>query len=542
MSRYEARPSSSLDGGAVPNASRTFRCRKLYIGLSAFVFAVATSAGGNPVFAEAQSAAVSAPAQSAHPVPAYYDIQPGISTRAQVELRYGEPLRRTTPDALIYEYAPPTEDADSDRVVITFDPDTQKVVRLDAYLKTFLPASALREKFGARIAVRDRPDGGREEFYYPQLQALIFGETTPDAPVVAISFMSPRTLAMVFMRRFEEAMERKAYEEARTEADKAVAVDPAGGAGYNLQGRLFTALGDGDEALVRLTAAANSAQVQRDRYVAHLLMAGVYTSSIKDLDKARAAHISAIETAPLSDRSEARLKYAKFLKEQGKDEDALVELRKAADAGAMSNPDARRQLAETYWEQGEFAVALPQYEALSRMADQTPENAGNGAVYYRYGATLRRAGKSSEAISAFEKAHKADPKQVAPLTELAALYLEQSKPTLAIDAYHEALSLDNDDVVVNRGLIYALYDAGKIEDARRQAELTLNLKPDDALTMFALARCFGALKDKKAALLWVQRAMDAGYSDHHALTSDPALALIREERAFKRLLAPPEQS
>jgi tetratricopeptide (TPR) repeat protein len=459
-------------------------------------------------------------------------------------LRYGEPLRRVTPDALIYEYAPPPEDADSERVVITFDPDTQKVMRVDAYLKTFLPGSAFRDRFGTRIAGRERADGAREEFFYPQLQALIFAEHNDDAaeseePVVAVSFVSPRTLAAVFVRRFQEALDRKAYEEARTEADKAVAVDPAGGEGYNLQGRLFAALGDADEALVRFTAAANtsSANGQYDRYMAHLLMADVYTKLTREPEKARAAYQAAITAAPLSDRADARLKYARYLKTQGKGEEALVELRKAADADLNTNAEARRALAETYWDQGDYAVALPQYEALSRMADAAPEKAGNGAVYYRYGVALRRAGKPEEAISAYEKAHKADPKQLATLTDLAGLYREEGHdPAKAVALYQEALVLNKDDVAVNRGLTEALFDAGQVEEARKQAEATLTLKPDDAATMFTLARCFAVLKEKKAALLWVQRAVDAGFADRDALENDPSLEAIRQDRAFRRLL------
>lgn len=488
------------------------------------------------------SAPVSSPVSP--PAPTYYDIQPGVSTRAQVELRHGEPRGRVTPDALIYEYAPPRGDADSERVVITFDPDTQKVMRVDAYLKTLLPGSAFREKFGTRIAARQRADGSHEEFFYPQLQALIYGESSEDvpesdAPVVAVSFISPRTLAAVFVRRFDEALERKAYEEARTEADKTVAVDPAGGEGYNLQGRLFAALGESEEALVRFTAAANSAGSggQYDRYMAHLLMADLYTNQLKDMERAGGAYISAVAAAPLTARAEARLKYARFLKSQGMKEESMAELHKAADADLNSNAEARRTLAETYWDQGDYAVALPQYEALSRLADAAPDKAGNSAVYYRYGVALKRAGKTAEAIDAYEKAHKADPKQIATLTELAVLYREEGRePEKVVTLYREALALNKDDVAANRGLTEALFDAGRTDEARQQAQATLTLEPDDAATMFTLARCYAAQKDKKSALLWLQRAVDAGFADREALMADPSLELIREDRGFKRLL------
>ena len=63
--------------------------------------------------------------------------------------------------------------------VIAFDTDTQQVVRLDAYLKTPLPASVFQGQFGPRVATRDRDDGGRKEFYFPRMQGLIYGDKSP---------------------------------------------------------------------------------------------------------------------------------------------------------------------------------------------------------------------------------------------------------------------------------------------------------------------------------------------------------------------------
>jgi tetratricopeptide (TPR) repeat protein len=469
--------------------------------------------------------------------PAYYDIQPGTSSRAQVELRYGEPIRRVAPGALIYEYAPPADDVDSDRIVMTFESDTQHVARVDAYLKTYLPASLFREKLGTRIATRDRPDGGREEFYYPQFQALIFAATQPDAPVVAVSFVSPRTLADVFVRRFDNALARKSYEEARTEADKAVAIDPGGGAGYNAQGRLFAALGDAEEALVRFTAAANAAQGQYDRHLAHIGMAEVYAVLSKLPDKAKIEYLAAIDMAPQADRSNARLAYSRFLKAQGKEDEALAELRKAVDVDSAGNSEARYALAETYWEKGDYAKALPHYEVLSAIADTSPDDARKAQVYARYGLALRSNGKVNEAIAAYEKSLDADSKQIAVMNSLALIYMEAQNPTKAAELYREALEVSPNDHVINRDLIEALYHTGQIDEARRQAEFTLSLRPNDPATLFALARCHAALKNKKEAVTWVQRAVDAGFADRQALATDPAFDVVRDERAFKRLLA-----
>jgi tetratricopeptide (TPR) repeat protein len=468
----------------------------------------------------------------------YYDIVPGVSTRAQVELRYGEPVKRLSPTAFIYQYDPPQDDADTDRLVIAFDPNTQQVVRVDAYLKTFLPSDVFRAKFATRIASRERPEGSREEFYYPQYQALIYADSAPDAPVLAVSFVSPYALAGVFVRRFEDALERKSYEEARTEADKAVAVDPAGGDGYNAQGRLFAAMGDLDEAIVRFTAAANSSN-GHDRHMAHLWMARLYETQKKMPDRAKSEYLAAIDSAPQSDRSDARLAYSRFLKAQGRADESLAELVKAVAVQTTDEGEARRVLAETYWEKGDVVAALPQYEVLARIADANPEDVRNAMVYFRYGIALRQGGKPILAAEAYEKSRKADPQQVAPITRLALIYMEEGEdPAKAVELYREALKLAPNDHAINRDLIDALFYAGRVDEARQQAGVTLTLKPDDPATLFALARCWGALKNKKEALHWVQRAVEAGFNDQQLLNADPALDIVRDDRAFKRLIQP----
>jgi tetratricopeptide (TPR) repeat protein len=150
---------------------------------------------------------------------------------------------------------------------------------------------------------------------------------------------------------------------------------------------------------------------------------------------------------------------------------------------------------------------------------------------------LRSNGKVNEAIAAYEKSLDADSKQVAVMNSLALIYMEGQNPTKAVDLYREALEVSPNDHVINRDLIEALYHTGQIEEARKQAEFTLSLRPNDPATMFALARCYAALKNKKEAVAWVQRAVDAGFADRQALATDPAFDVVRDERAFRRLLA-----
>jgi len=156
-------------------------------------------------------------------------IRPGTSTRAEVELTLGDPVRRVSAGPDVFEYAP-TPGAAAEgvaRFVVEYFADTKVVARVDVYMKTPVPADSLAGgDYGTRVIQRDRPDGGREDLYYPSLQAAVFASSAPRAPAVAIGFLSPRALAVIYARRSEEHLKAERVNEARNDADKALLVDP----------------------------------------------------------------------------------------------------------------------------------------------------------------------------------------------------------------------------------------------------------------------------------------------------------------------------
>ncbi len=87
-----------------------------------------------------------------------------------------------------------------------------------------------------------------------------------------------------------------------------------------------------------------------------------------------------------------------------------------------------------------------------------------------------------------------------------------------------------------RVLLAALYaGAGREDEAKRQAEMAVALRPDDANVLFNAACCYGVLNSKSEALGMLQRAFDAGYGNMDWAARDPDLKCLSDDPEFQRL-------
>jgi tetratricopeptide (TPR) repeat protein len=468
-------------------------------------------------------------------VPAYFGIQPGAATKAQVELLRGEPLRRLSDKELLYEYAPARGDNDSARLVVSFDPDSLLVARIDVYLKAPTLAEPLRERFGTRILSRDREDGGREELFFPQLQGLIFASRAADAPAVAVSFLGRRTLGRLYAERADAMMARNELEEARTEADKAVAIDPDGGEGYLAQGRYFLAQKHWDEAIVRFTAASTAKYGADDRYRGRLAVARIYAENKSFPDRAATEFQAAIAAAPPNLRAQAFIAYGRFLDGQKKPDEAIAEYQKAVDADRNSLA-ASEALANALWTKQDHARALPVYQALSQHADKTPTYSGAALAHFRYAYALQETGKPQEAIAPYQKLLGNGEFKPNALNNLGVIAENAKNWSAAVDYYQQAVQAAPTVARYNLNLAQALNGAGRFADAERQGQTALKLKADDGETLFTIAQSWAGLKKKKETLIWLRRAVDAGFKNRSRLTGDTYLAFIQNDGDFKKLL------
>jgi tetratricopeptide (TPR) repeat protein len=188
---------------------------------------------------------------------------------------------------------------------------------------------------------------------------------------------------------------------------------------------------------------------------------------------------------------------------------------------------------------GDTAGALPHYAALAQALESSPgANHGSEArVYFAYGTCLAKAGKSPAAIEAFTKAVQKDPALIAGYNSLGLEYQRAGMADRAVESFRAGLKVDAKNLPLHQNLGNALLDGGRLQEARAQAETALNLKPDDALQRFNVARCWGALSKKKQALTWVKQAIAGGFRDRARLTGDRHLALLQKDGDFKKILA-----
>jgi len=476
---------------------------------------------------------ISAAAGFESQVDVYSNIRPGTANKAEVDLNLGEPLQKTGDQE--YEYAPPRAVNDTKRVVVSYFADTRQVSRIDVYLKAPLDAELLRPQFGTRVLVRERGNGEREEIFYPRLRALIFNGASAGAPVLAISYLSPRLVADGYVERFNDFLRDKRYEEALTEADKAVLVDSDYARGYVAQGTYWVDQKNYDEAIVRFLAAASTKYPPRYKAVAHARLGMLYWREKHWMDKAPAEFQKAVSLAP--DLDEGHLRYGEFLEAQKQNQQAFDEYSKAASLNP-NNSRARLAVAAIHFGKGEYAQALPHYESLSQWAETAPgaRDEFRAEVYYRYAVCLSETHKGPQAIEAYQKALQRNAALVDAYNRLGLEHKAAGSFDQALESYRSGLKIDAKNFPLNHNLADALLEGGQAEEARRQAELTLRLKPEDAAQKFQMARCWGALGKKKQTLYWVEQAVAAGYKDRARLTQDRFLALVQKDGDFKKLL------
>jgi tetratricopeptide (TPR) repeat protein len=480
-----------------------------------------------------------APAFAQSQVTAFLNILPGTTTKAEVDLAFGDPRRRVSQTDEIYDYSAPRGTEDADHIEVTFFADTRTVARIDVYFKAPVPADPLRERIGGtRVVSRPHPPAGLEELFYPRLHGLVVSSTGADAQALAFCYLSQRYLASVYIERFDSLLAGKQYDAALVEAEKAAVVDADGAQGYLAQARYYEAIGNRDEAMAQYTTAGNAKTGQREKYRAAVGLAALYENYRKAPDRAEAEYKRGLSLAMRADAAEARVLFGGFLLRQKKPEDARAEFQRAVELDATSMT-AQAALGNLRWDAKEYKEALENYQAIVNAPPRpgAPPDPNHGLMLYRYGFTLAEAGRVDEALAAYQQALAL--KSGAPgetRYQVAMLYARKNDHVRAIAEFREGLKASPGDLGLNAGLTNSLIVAGLAPDAMRQAELSLKLAPSDPRRLFEMARAWGLQKKKKESIDFVRRAIAAGFADRKALTTDPALAQIQNEGDFKKLI------
>jgi tetratricopeptide (TPR) repeat protein len=83
---------------------------------------------------------------------------------------------------------------------------------------------------------------------------------------------------------------------------------------------------------------------------------------------------------------------------------------------------------------------------------------------------------------------------------------------------------------------YAVHE--RPEDAVREANLAIALRPNDATILYNVACVFAMMKRKEEAMETLRKAWDAGFTDSDWARRDPDLSLLHDEPEFQTLYPP----
>jgi non-specific serine/threonine protein kinase len=104
--------------------------------------------------------------------------------------------------------------------------------------------------------------------------------------------------------------------------------------------------------------------------------------------------------------------------------------------------------------------------------------------------------------------------------------------------YEEALKKTPEDARVRVLLAGGYALLGRFEDAKREADMAMALRPDDAMILYNSACAYCAMDNAKDAMIAIKKAWESGYKNATWTRQDPDLAILHGDPEFERLYPP----
>jgi tetratricopeptide (TPR) repeat protein/TolB-like protein len=186
--------------------------------------------------------------------------------------------------------------------------------------------------------------------------------------------------------------------------------------------------------------------------------------------------------------------------------------------------DLKPQYWGAYSALGIFYYSNAQYELALQMFQQAVNLAPDSyRTYSNLGAVYHALGRTSEATRAFEKSMSIRPNYAAA-SNLGTLFLFDGAYPKAVEAFRQALGINQNDFVVWGNLGSALHWSGQdkesaaaYEQARTRAEARLKVDSRNLTVLIRLAEYNGALGSKNESLSYLRRALSTAPEDPEVL-------------------------
>jgi serine/threonine protein kinase/predicted Zn-dependent protease len=174
---------------------------------------------------------------------------------------------------------------------------------------------------------------------------------------------------------------------------------------------------------------------------------------------------------------------------------------------------------------------------------KTPDLDGG---YYLLGRALFSAGRYQEVVDIMEEAlaHAGENyNTIIPIhNALGALGKKDALNNFshrAIDVYESHLKKVPEDARARVLLASNYAGQGRFEEAKKEADMAMILRPDDSMILYNAACVFCGMNNISDALIALKKAWESGYRDPTWTRQDPDLAVLHGEPEFDRLYPPP---
>jgi non-specific serine/threonine protein kinase len=199
------------------------------------------------------------------------------------------------------------------------------------------------------------------------------------------------------------------------------------------------------------------------------------------------------------------------------------------------------QLAEAWviFAEGRYDQAA---EKIRTALSRTPDLDGG---YYLLGRALFSAGRYQEVVDMMEEAlaHSGENYNTSvPIhNSLGALGKKDALNNYIhreIAIYEEAVRKVPEDARARVLLAIDYARQGRLEDAKREADMGMLLRPNDSMILYNAACVYCAMNNVKDALIAIRKAWESGYRDPIWTRQDTELAILHGEPEFDRLYPP----
>jgi non-specific serine/threonine protein kinase len=209
---------------------------------------------------------------------------------------------------------------------------------------------------------------------------------------------------------------------------------------------------------------------------------------------------------------------------------------KIASAKGTDAPEVKLAEAWVDYAEGRYEKAV---DTMRAALEKDPDLDGG---YYLLGRALFEAGRYQEVVDMMDEAlaHAGENYNTAmPIhNALGALGKKDALKNYVhreLAVYEDALKKTPEDARVRVLLAGGYALLGRFEDAKREADMAMALRPDDAMILYNSACAYCAMNNAKDAMTALKKAWESGYRNATWTRQDPDLALLHGDPEFERL-------